>query len=1038
MFSKGASKAVLLFGMIGLMLALALVVGWNAFGDQEANPNGAIVSQKGSADTLQGSGSAPASAKLEQAAVPSIDKGKEISTDSRPAREGMEQFLTIAFIEESGSPVEGEIWLLARTASLEERLRSGRFASTYLFEDSLLAQDRTVGGQVKIPVVSSWLETPLIAFVVAPGFSPRAVVVKPGPKTTQVQLQPIESISVYVVDTDGKAVTNTACWLTPVFTDWRAGPEDWLERLALRGYMEQAFTDAHGRATFFTCYPDSGNSIKVYPEPPLALAAASFCKAGIDVRLSCAFGFAVSGRISDAETGEPIAGAFAIMNEDGIDGTRTINSQITETNGLYRQEALPAGAAVFSIIAKADGYAMQRKRIYAPQASSSYEFDFLLQPTEGLELQLRTSWGDPILNSIVQLRLGRNNLETDFQSTNEKGIVHFPAELQRETPYECLILVGSNFWALPNLTVQAGEAQVVVRDLSQVNTVTMPKDLPDGFVPASFEWTALANENQGTVVWNMDQPSPLLPSGAGCLAVMSSSGQRLEMLATLEEGVHEEIAFISYPARLVFEWTGEDVAYLSLRSNIAWDWFKMEEPIAPGRVELDLWQGTFSLMVEGEGGSVSLPALRLEAGLTDLGPLGWQDLAGVQGRVHDASNQPLAGVEVNLFSMEVGPSGFASTDEQGNFAIGGMSPGAYYLQVTGGKAYGGSVHEVQQEIFLAPHESQQGLDIQLEMNASNYLDGRVVQDPPAGAFAFSAAGGQAQLTDVLPAGNFLLPRPRASRWIGVGMQVRGRALFTMKKVEAGVESLLLDAPSIRHTLRIVDENGAPWVDARIYAYVAGASLGYFSLPDLDGNLALELSSQAEVNLQFRLPDGRAMVHSLSELLALQTLTIPRNPNFVQLELVDDMGNAIPGAAAMHYGVGDVFYGNGKGELALPTATPEKPYLLMAAGHLSVWSIVLHDQQVTLPTLFAGIHLNLPKNLFDTESKFVASWVRVRSLGLPANALSLDAFELSIEGHGVNLPPLPAGKIEVQVFDEEGNALGLRVLAIASTTTTLEY
>jgi len=976
--------------------------------------------------------------ELGQKAVTVEGEKNAASTDRGLARENAEQNLTIELFDETDNPIDGEIWLLARTETLEERLSGGRYAATYLFEESLLAQDQTVDGQVYLPVVPEWLEQPMIAFAAVPGYAPHAVTVKPGPIPTKVAMQPTEPISVQVVDEDGKAVSNTACWLTPVFTDWRDGPDDFLERLALRGYMEQAFTDADGRATFFTCYPNAGNSIKVYPEPPLALVAASFCEAGSDVRLSCAFGFAVSGRISDAETGEPIAGAFAIMNEESMDGMRTINSQITAADGLYRQEALPAGAPVFSINVKADGYAMQRKRIYAPQASSQYEFDFSLEPADDLDLKLLTSWGAPMVDSMVQLRLGRNNLETDFQTTNEKGIVHFPAELQRNTPYECLILVGSNFWALPDLTVHAGEEEVVVPGLSQLERVVMPADLPDGFVPVSLEWTALANENQGMVSWSLNQASPLLPSGAGCLAVMSADGHRLEMLATLEEGVQEQIDFLSHPARLAFEWTGDEAAYLSIRSNIAWDWFKMEEPISPGRVELDLWKGTFAFLLEGESGAVSLPALQLNAGLTDLGPLGWQDLAGVQGRVHDANNRSLAGVEVNLFSLEVGPGGSASTDAEGKFAIGGMSPGAYFLQVTGGKAYGGTVPEVVQEIYLAPHESQRELDIQLEMNADNNLVGHVVENPPAGAFAFSAAGGQAEMTDVLPDGSFLLPRPTVSRWIGVGTQERGRALFTMMTVEAGAKSLVLDAPNLKHSLRIVDEMGAPWIDARIYAFVAGAALGNFSLPDLDGNLALELSSQAEVNLQFRLPDGRALVYSLSELLALQTLIIPRHLDFVRLELLDDKNQAIPGAAAMHYGVGDVFSGNGKGEIDLPVASVEKPYLLMAPGHLSMWSAALHNQIVILPTLYAGIQIHLPEELFDKESKHIASWVHVESIRLPANAFSRGAIELPLEGRSVTLPPLPAGELKVEVFDDEGNVLDQRILTVTSAITKLVF
>jgi len=1036
MLHRGTSRVVLLFGI--LVVAVALVWAFASNREKLSEPSGfgssTVIEQVEIADGigLHDVGAVADSASTGKEKKPTAANSEALT------REGLELELKLNLSNEVGSPVDGTVWILARTTGLEERLSTGRYAFTSLFEDSLLAEEQSSDGEVVIPVQRSWMESPLVALAAAPGFAPQAITVHLGTLSNEIILVPVKPIAVQVVDTDGKPVANTACWLTPMFTDWRAGPDGWLARLALRGFMEQVATDGEGRAVFLTCYSSSRNSIKVFPEPPLAVGAASLCEPGQEVVVTCAFGFAVSGHFFDAETGGPIEGAFVIFTEDRVEGSRTLTSLVTAEDGSFRQEALPAAGAIYSVQARAEGYATQRQRIFHPQPLSSHSLDFFLHPAAGLTLKLRTTWGEPIVDSLVQLRLGRYNIETSFQTTSEMGVAQFPAVLQKETSYECLISIGGNFWALPDIVVQAGEDEVIVPNLSRIMKVAMPVDLPKDFSPTLFEWTSLANENQGMVDWKPGSPSPLLPSGVGCLAVMSIDGRRLEMVATLQDGVREQINFLNQPALLSFTWTGEEGALLSLRSNIAWDWFKLEEPISPGPIELELWQGTFALSIEGDGGPVSFPALRLGPGNTDLGDLGWRDSSGVAGHVFDTDGNPLANVEVNLFNLDLGPSGFASTDQGGSFAITGMAPGAYSLQVTGGKAYGGSVHEVQVEVFLAPGEGNRNLEIQLETDSNRYLEGRVGQGPPANSFAFAAAGGQAQMVDVLPSGDFLLPRPTTSKWIGVGLQERGHVLFTMKLVAAGTESLLLDAPSLRQTIHVVDEHGEPWNDARIYAYVAGASLGFHAMPDVDGSLLLEASPTAEANLQFRLADGRAFVYSLSDLLDLATLVIPRDAAWVRLDLANEKGNPIPGAAAMHYGVGDVFYGDGNGHLSLPSVAGSVPYLIMARGYLSMWSSARQDHQLILPTLFSGLSLHLPPEVVHAGTDHAIAWVQIESIDLPENAFAKGPLELAVHGSILDLPPLPAGQIEVQLFDANREIRSFKTLTVAPGSLVLEY
>lgn len=154
MLHRGTSRVVLLFGI--LVVAVALVWAFASNREKLSEPSGfgstTVIEQVEIADGigLHDVGAVADSASTGEEQKPTAANSKALT------REGLELELKLNLSNEVGSPVDGTVWILARTTGLEERLSTGRYAFTSLFEDSLLAEEQSSDGEVVIPVQRSW------------------------------------------------------------------------------------------------------------------------------------------------------------------------------------------------------------------------------------------------------------------------------------------------------------------------------------------------------------------------------------------------------------------------------------------------------------------------------------------------------------------------------------------------------------------------------------------------------------------------------------------------------------------------------------------------------------------------------------------------------------------------------------------------------------------------------------------------------------------------------------------------------------------
>ena len=951
--------------------------------------------------------------------------GAHISADSPEpgGRTELHPEVVVHLLDALDAPVDGRVLLLERTPSLIQRLSSGRWGANYLYEGALWEESLTKAGSTRIVLPEDVAQRDLFLLALAPGYAPLVQGVVAGVELQELQLSAVDAIRLRVVDYEGKSVVGAACRLSPMYLSWEDGPDSFEERLSLRAFIQDSTTDSNGEVLYPICYPGAGNSIQVEPGNPLAIGSKSYCSPGEEVLIQCSAAFSVEGRFLDAETLEPIPNVAVIYAKDSIEGTSTVKTGMTDQLGVFSEEALPFDVPALSVIASLDGFAFERQRIVSPVAGKRFELDFHLHKAHDLTLRLSTTWGEPLADSQVKLRRGRHDFETSFHPTDEHGVVRIPAVLEKEAAYEVLIHVGESFWALPDAVVHAGQETLEVQGLARIKHVELKTTVGDSFMPFRFDWTSMAAEHQGVVQWPAGEMSPLLPAGSGTLGAVGQDGRRMEVQASVPEGVHESIEFLCASSTLQFTWTGASDAVFSLRSSDAWDWHILEEPLSTGTHSLQLWTGRFHMIVEWEGGSLELPSIRIGVDGGDLGNLGWQDSSGIQGMVVDRNGKPLEGVDVSLFSMEQGLGNYAYTEADGFFSIGGLAPGAYMLTASGGTHWGGQYPEENREVFLAPGQVLGGLEITLEIRQDHLLRGNLSEIPPAGTSAFSIENGRMQDVDLFPPMDFRLPVPLSKAFIGAGQLRQGSIFLVMEEVEAGATAVKLPAATRSRTLNLNDEQGHPWVDVRVHVFVGGSPLDFHALPDAQGKIQLNLSPRSQGNLQLRFPDGRVQVLSLEEALSIGTLVVPRQVEETVIAVVNENHQPIPGAVAMQYGIGSVYRAGGDGLLHLPAAGPDTPFLVSAAGHLGVWDWGDQAHEVVLPQLLSGIVLDLSAAQGGEGTIAHSEEVRIRILDLPENALDLGALSFELGAGNLALPPLPGGEWILRFYSGAGEGFG---------------
>jgi len=1004
-------------GIVWLAIVIAAcVLGWTWLGDDGSQAPSNL--QTPSNPQQQDSGQQRVQGQ-ELASVQDSDSSAESGNVIQ--RQGLDLECTIRLEDPDGAVVEGQVWLVERTARLDDQLKIGVAAFTSLWEKELLALDRTHQGQVAFPLPERIAEKRLIVVIAAPGFSPVAAFVPAGESNTKVVLQPVAPIRLKVVDVDGKPIANARCWLRPSKVGEHSPGASWLDRFEAACFGAEIETDAEGAALFPTCYPGASNTLQVFPGSNLAGKTLQRVEPGSEVVVECRAGFAAYGTVVDAENGLPIVGAKVLFSIQTQEGPSTVLSYTTSEDGRYRVEALPAGHSVLSVQARAPEFASSTHRIFRAEPAQLVEHDFLLLPAQSLELTLLTEWGQPIANTEAMLRQQRFGWETTLIRSDAAGVLKFPPIIPRAISLELLVFVESAFWVIPDDPI-ALDSEIILHGLSRVRKVELASDLPEGFEAAQWSWISHNSENQGEATWAFGEESPLLPCGAGYLVLHDKAGSKIESDLVLPAGELDTVSFAFKPAAIIFDWTGPEDAIVSLISRSG-NWLVDEQPYPPGRVELEVWQGYFSLSVDTAETTRSWQSLRVDSSVVDLGSVAGADGGSVYGIVLGADGSPLGEVTVDLYSSDQAFSRSAITDLAGEFILSGVAPGSYMLYASGMNTYGAAFPESMQEVFLRPSQAYGPVEIVLSSAAgTNALSGRVEPASRGGSSAFLIDANGLSEQDLSADGRFRFAAPTSDARVGVACLRRGLVSFTSQFIPPNTTEVVLHAPAASHSVRLVDELGQPWHDLLIYAFADGILLGHFATPGVDGWFDLQVNAGQPLSLQFRTRGGRAVIKAFSEMQATETIVVRRNVSEIVLSVVDEKGSPMTMAAAMHFGVGDVYQADGYGRIHLPQADTGAPFLIEAPGHLGMWDDASATHELVLPTLIYGATLNLAEKFSAENTGRPATVARLQPMHVAEQALFTGHVDVPISGLTATLPGLPTGTLQIMLLDADGRTL----------------
>ncbi len=929
-------------------------------------------------------------------------------------------------------PIRAHVWIVEQTEALVQKLKKQQSCFKDLWEDSLVVQGFSEQGAFYYSLDSS-IENSLFAIIEAEGFAPGLTLIDRSAQEQVITLLEIDPIQVMVIGPDSMPLENARCWLRPANPPSPLDEASWEHAFALSCYGAMQLTNEEGIATFSSCYPGQNNTIQVLPLTGLAGTTLTFLQPGDRVLAECEQGFSVRGHVFDKKNHLPVPGASVIFSIEHSWDSETVLSSKSQEDGTYRAESLPARASVLSITAIADGYADNTIRLFRPDPHIVVEKDFYLAPAKTLELKLRTTWGDPIANSSVQLRRGRYAWMSNPFKTDNYGTVRFPPILMEDSAYELLILVENQFWAQPDLVVAPGQQTITVPGLSRILSLDLDSNSSPNFKPETASWTALSSENQGYSQWSFLHPSPLLPSGPGFLTLMGQSGEVFELSTVLDEGVIEYLTIEPKQAFLHFQWEGPGNAKFTISSRSGTHPYE-EEEILPGEIHLPLWPGIFSFSLQHENGERQWLGLDLRNGSLDLGSIGGSDSGKVFGTVTDIHGNQLDDIILRLLSCDQAVSFSQSSDSLGEFAFSNLPPGDYFLLASGGNAYGNRVAECQQEIMVRPGMPVGPISIQLQTQTSLLLHGKISPPPPFGTSAFLTSQSQTWHADVLPDNQFFLPQPKAKGFVGVVALHQGLIYLVNQEILPGSNEVNLSSQESSHRLRLVDESGESLKEVIVYVYVNHAQLPGFAIPNGEGELFFQARKDEYVSVQFRFPSGFVKVYSLDEILETDQLVIPSDPLWHTIFVEDKNKSPLSLASALRFGVGDVYQADGLGKIHIPQTDEEHPFLIEAPLHLGLWAIPENNETISLTPLVPGLTLTISQELIPAKSGSPSLLLQV--LHLPENSVFPNYLKFRFDHSSIDLPPLPPGQIELTLLDEHEIPLASKSFEIHPNTSSL--
>lgn len=993
--------------LLGLAAFLSLVAfgGWFLLGDKVHRPNSTVSESSEDADSSLEVDSQPAA----------VVDGEKVH-DANPLRQETQRRVILRLPAVQADTRPGLAQLVERTPELEQRRSHGTFVGGMLLQGAIVQSQPVTGPELTFILPSNVSHREMAAMVEVPGFAP-AVVSLTGESTT-IELAEVEPVTILVVDKDANPVQEAACWFMTAVKG--APPADWIQDLRQSGFQAHGFTDGMGRMQFLSPRLGKDNQVQVVPPGDLATQGILDIEPGQTVTVVCSPGFSVMGSVLSLKTGEPLPGATVLAVGRSNQENQSLGTAVADLDGRFRFEGLPTGYSSIFLEGESEGYAFERVELMTPNANESREVHFRLVSAVDTEFVVQTPWGEPVAGCSVSIREERRGLTLDGIESDADGVVLVAGRLRPDRMYQVILSIGDWIGIGEQILVPGKTEKITISRVARVESLDL-HGLPEGFEPQTIHWEPSSAVRPGSQAWPANAPSPLLPSGPGYWVLEGAGGQRLGLLGAIPEGSLESLRLDFIVSDFTFELPEGGPYSMSLR-GIDGDSLIAEDGLEGGNYSYAAVPGAYRLRVWGEELDRDWANLVIPEGGRDLGLIEGFEYCGIEGRVTGANGKALPGITVSAYGEHPFATQHEATGPDGTFELGGMSPGAYFLVIQGGDAYGTLVVDYCAPVTLRPGQWLGPLEVQAAIPDDN-AELQVTWNGPLeeGATAWVVRESSSLVRVFHPTGHANFP----------GSTVDGNAYGVafapgIMMVQAGRfgpsdSKVQLARGQVTNLVRCVDERGVTRTDLGLHLVDQGLPLHYICRPDENGQIRVTASLGLNLEVRVRQYEGKVYAFPLDHLLRASELVIPRNLGQHPIRVTDLGGDPMRSAVAMKVETGEFHHADGYGVVHL-SFKPNEPYYIEAPGYLGKWVAEPQSDPIELPFIVYDARFSPPYAIIESLEEAV-SVIRITPLDLGEDTAFPDHVDLAWkEEFPLIFPPLPEGGVRVQWLSADGEEL----------------
>ncbi|MGB0952631.1 MAG: hypothetical protein ACPG31_05365 [Planctomycetota bacterium] len=955
----------------------------------------------------------PAKDSSELTPTESVDQADGPSEQPPSVQRLTDGFLILQDPEEN--PVQGlSILVEEDDALLGWMAIPGRVGSAIYYE-SILQEGESKPNTDGLPITEEGNRADL-HFAIAEGYEPIVEPWEPiaAGNTHRTTLKPVAPITVTIQDSNGDPIPGAEVWVRWIGELTLNEEGSTVERLQGRHYQEAVITDEKGKATVTVCFQGRANSLFVRPGDAFASQQA-VCSDGEDVVITCESAFTIKGKITiDGKLPDREVRLMAMLPVG--ESFSFLESARSKDEGRYSIGGVLAGYPTLLVQAMGEDLAMQMRHIPGGKPGEIIEIDFDMKPGLGGELQILDSWGNPMPGATVQL-VGEGDQRHVYRyEANEEGQLTLPVAFPQGGRYWMELGFSGMSMRLPE-PFEGGE-KMTLQPVKQarIASVKLPAGLLGEAAIAELKWKSLEPMAGGQAVWSAsEEGSPILVAGRGVLSVTLSDGRNYFKNLFLESGSMDSHILEIQASTIRFQMPDGQVGSAYLMDQFGNYLFGGEG--LQGSVEIPCWEGTFSLDIYWEDGSLLRPGVRVPASGLDLGQLGLANTGTIWGTVRDEDGNPVGWCDLTYTSQDGYYYQTGESDIDGSFFLQGIPQGSYYLYANSHQYHGGAGESRIQQFAITAAQPEVNLDVIMGV-----AEGDLVVEHGTGQIGgmeiLHVTESGIQFREASPTGASVLPAQRSSGWVGA-VHAQGTSVkVASAPAQAGPGTVRLpDFHTALRQVKIVDETGAPHLDMILRIELDGFPPTGRLAPDGNGTLQLSMVGDGLWTLHARDGLGASHVISLHEAMAAGQFVVPREKPTRALMVVDAEGHALSHAEAMDEAMRQVFRANAKGQIDIPLRNDW--VVVDARGFLPVWVDSRVVGTVELPKAVSGVTVAIP------EKKGRISW----SHAFVDRTVFPTEMQLSGDETSIVLPPVAKGELTLTLWSDSGESLTTKTVAV---------